>query len=348
MDGAAQVDGGPTSRDGAGTWPLTRDDARLRRRDGSLFPWVADTAWELVHRATPAELSTYLDDRVGKGFSVVQTVLLAELEGATVPDHAGHLPLVDLDPAMPDPGYLANVHRVVTACRDRGLAVALMPTWGSYVTPMWRPTPPLLATPAAAAAFGRWVGGRLGRHDNVVWVLGGDRPAVGPDGDHRPVWDAMAHAIRDTEGERHLMAYHPPTGSTSLDEVGTPAWLDLHMAQSGHGPDRAAPGRLVRRMRRGDPLRPCIDAEPCYEDHPVDFDPANGRFDADDVERAIRDAIEAGAAGFSYGAHAVWQWLDATREPVSAARGTWRTALGLPGSERVADLRRLLTEPRTV
>ncbi|MEE8600933.1 DUF4038 domain-containing protein [Euzebya tangerina] len=323
-------------------FPLICDCDRLRRADGGVFAYAADTAWELIHRAAPGEIERYLDDRAAKGFTVIQTVLLAELDGTTTPNHAGELPLVDGDIDRPNESYMAHADHIISACADRGLVVGLLPTWGAYVTPLWRPTP-VLFDAAAAGRWGRWVGHRFGDHANVIWILGGDRPVVEPEADHRPLWAAMAAGINQTQAQPHLCSYHPPAGHTSADELAAETWIDFHMCQSGHSSDRTAPRRLVERMRRLDPSRPCLDAEPCYEDHPIDFDPAAGRFDADDVERAIRAALRAGAAGFAYGSHAVWQWLDDGRTPISHARGSWHEALGSAGSSRVAELADLIT-----
>ena len=57
----------------------------LRREGGEPFFWLADTAWELFHRYTPADAARYLETRAAQGFTVVQAVLLAEEDGLRVP-----------------------------------------------------------------------------------------------------------------------------------------------------------------------------------------------------------------------------------------------------------------------
>src|SRR5512137_1079115 len=69
--------------------------------NGQPFFWLGDTAWELFHRLDRSEAETYLEDRAAKGFNVIQAVALAELDGLTVPNRQGHLPLEDKDPARP-------------------------------------------------------------------------------------------------------------------------------------------------------------------------------------------------------------------------------------------------------
>jgi len=69
--------------------------------DGKPFFWLGDTAWELFHRLNREEADRYLENRARKGFTVIQAVAIGELDGHTVPNSYGHLPLENLDPAHP-------------------------------------------------------------------------------------------------------------------------------------------------------------------------------------------------------------------------------------------------------
>ena len=68
---------------------------------GRPFFYLADTAWELFHRLTREEADLYLDDRARKGFTAIQAVAIAELDGISTPNAYGHLPFVDEDPTRP-------------------------------------------------------------------------------------------------------------------------------------------------------------------------------------------------------------------------------------------------------
>ena len=61
---------------------------------GRPFFYLADTAWELFHRLTREEADMYLDDRARKGFTAIQAVAIAELDGISTPNAYGHLPFV--------------------------------------------------------------------------------------------------------------------------------------------------------------------------------------------------------------------------------------------------------------
>src|SRR6476620_10843588 len=53
----------------------------LQRSDGRPFFWLADTDWELFHRASREDATLLLEDRAKKGFTVIQAVVLAEEDG---------------------------------------------------------------------------------------------------------------------------------------------------------------------------------------------------------------------------------------------------------------------------
>jgi len=66
----------------------------LVHEDGSPFFYLGDTAWELFHRLTTSEAERYLQDRAAKGFTVIQAVALAEIDGLHTPNMRGELPLI--------------------------------------------------------------------------------------------------------------------------------------------------------------------------------------------------------------------------------------------------------------
>src|SRR5678815_1931239 len=106
--------------------------------DGKPFFYLGDTAWELFHRLNREQAAEYLKDRASKGFTVIQAVALAELDGHSDPNPYGHLPLVDLDPAQPavkdgpDNDYWDHVDFIVSKANELGLIIGFLPTWGRY------------------------------------------------------------------------------------------------------------------------------------------------------------------------------------------------------------------------
>ena len=61
----------------------------LVKANGQPFFYLGDTAWELFHRLNREEADAYLQDRAGKGFTVIQAVVLAELNGLRDPNPYG-------------------------------------------------------------------------------------------------------------------------------------------------------------------------------------------------------------------------------------------------------------------
>lgn len=80
---------------------LSENKRFLVEESGRPFFYLADTEWELFHRLDREGADRILTDRAKKGFTVVQAVAIAELDGHTDPNAYGDLPLIDLDPTKP-------------------------------------------------------------------------------------------------------------------------------------------------------------------------------------------------------------------------------------------------------
>jgi len=316
---------------------VAADGRHLVHADGTPFFWLGDTAWELFHRLTREEAALYLEDRRRKGFTVIQAVVLAELGGLDVPNPYGHTPLVGNDPTRPNEAYFRHVDAVVDLAAARGLYVGMLPTWGDKFNKKWG-TGPEIFTPANARAYGEFLGRRY-RSKPIVWILGGDRSPERPE--HFAVVRAMADGLRAGDGGAHLMTYHPQGDQSSGQYFHADGWLAFDMFQSGHGSRDKANHRMVETDRARVPAKPVLDGEPRYEDHPIDWKPANGWFDDADVRQAAYWALLAGAAGHTYGNHNIWQMWQPGREPVSSARTPWRVALDHPGAHQMGHVRRL-------
>ncbi|MBN1458098.1 MAG: DUF4038 domain-containing protein, partial [Armatimonadetes bacterium] len=204
----------------------------LVRADGTPFFYLGDTCWELFHRTTRGEAELYLENRARLKFTVIQAVILAEPDGLRQPNSYGDLPLCDLDPTRPNERYFEHVDYVVGEAARRDLFIGLLPTWGDKVGPKYWGTGPKIFTRENARVYGRFLGQRYRDHP-VIWILGGDRPARTEP--VRNIWRAMAEGLKEGDGGRHLMTYHPG-GWRSCSHYWPPdePWLDFHMIQSGH------------------------------------------------------------------------------------------------------------------
>ncbi len=317
----------------------------LVQEDGVPFFWLGDTAWELFHRCDRAEAELYLENRRQKGFTVIQAVALAEFDGLRTPNAYGDLPLWDEDPTRPNEAYFAHVDFIIRRAAEKDLYIGLLPTWGDKVIPIWGKGPAIFNA-RNARVYGRWLGERYRDQPNIIWILGGDRPPFYRDRDFAPIWRALAAGIREGVNGHTLMTYHP-VGGTGSSVMHDDDWLDLNMWQSGHADPDTANWAMIARDYARTPIKPVLDGEPCYEDHPVNpytrqWKPEYGYFDDYPVRKRAYWAVLAGACGHTYGNHSIWQMYDERREPVTFPRITWREALDRPGAAHMIHLRRLV------
>ncbi|MXV52072.1 DUF4038 domain-containing protein [Pedobacter sp. HMF7647] len=320
----------------------------LQYEDGTPFFWLGDTAWELFHRLKLEDISRYLDNREAKGFNVIQAVALAEMDGLTRPNQYGDLPLLNQNPATPNEKYFRLVDTVVRMAQTRGLYIGLLPTWGDKVTKAWG-AGPVVFNEDNAYKYGLWIAGRYKNANNILWILGGDRPAVNDSSDWRPVWRAMAKGILDATGNCAFITYHPSGGSFSTSQyIHNESWLTMNMIQSGHGGGHdAATWDLISRDFKLQPVKPVLDAEINYEDHPVNpwpkWDPATGYYRSYDVRKQMYRSVFAGACGVTYGHHAVWQFYNPQEEKINYPDRYWTEALDRPGAYQAGYFRKLMS-----
>ena len=312
----------------------------LQDSDGRPFFYLGDTAWELFHRLNRAEVCHYLQDRRAKGFSVIQAVVLAEIDGLTVPNSYGQLPLHAMDPAQPNDGYFEHVDFVVDEAEKLGLFMGMLPTWGSY----WQGTGSdhVIFDTANAKAFGRFLGKRY-QDKPIIWILGGDRNIS--TAQERKTLDALAAGLADGDNGAHLFTYHPMGPGRSSENLPAADWLDFHMFQSSHGARDHDNGLFSAADYKLEPVKPTLDGEPRYETIPVGFyfnDASwQNRFDDFDTRQAAYWSLLAGACGHTYGNNNVWQMWTRERTPLIGANIPWQDALQHPGAQQMKYLSRL-------
>ncbi len=308
--------------------------------DGEPFFYLSDTAWELLHRLNREDAAYYLEQRAAQGFNVIQAVILAEFGGLQTPNAYGDLPLNNQDPAHPNAAYFKHVDWIVERANAVGLFMGLLPTWADKVGGGIGEGPEVF-TPENAEIYSEYLGSRY-RDAQIIWILGGDRAANTPA--VQAIWRAMAKGLEQGDGGQHLMTFHPPGGHASSEYFPHDDWLDFTQRQTGHV-GLVLNYQSIAKDYAAEPIRPCMDGEPCYEDHPVmtpQWTPTDQWFGDHAVRRAAYWALLAGACGHTYGCHDVWQMWDRSREPINMARTPWQEALQLPGAEQMRYARALI------
>ncbi len=312
----------------------------LVQEDGKPFFYLGDTAWELFHRLNRVEAERYFNNRAQKGFNVVQAAILGELDGLHDLQVCQHAPLKNDDPTQPNELYFEHVDWMVNKANELGIYIGMLPTWGDKWN-IQNGIGPEIFTPENARKYGSWLGRRY-RYSAVIWILGGDRPVETEA--HRAIISEMAAGLREGDGGLHLITFHPPNGdqSGSTNFFPDEPWLDFHMRQNGHAGNFFVYDRTHADYNRT-PVKPVIDGEPLYEDHPINFRAGENGFSvAADVRRALYWNVFRGAFGHTYGHHSVWQMAAPHLKPLRSYLMPWHEALDQPGASQMQHGRRLM------
>jgi hypothetical protein len=317
---------------------------RFLLKDGKPFFWLGDTAWELFHRLDREDATYYLRKRAAQGYTVVQAVALAEFDGLREKNAYGDVPLINDDPTKPNEAYFQHVDFIIDKANELGINIGFLPTWGDKLAKMHWGKGPEIFNPINAKIYGKWLGERYNTKKNIIWILGGDRNPR-KDSKDVEVWRAMATGIEEGVGGRDkaMITYHPqPNQEGSSEWFHTDEWFDFNMFQTGHCRDNFVFDKIKGSYDR--PLvKPVIDGEPIYEDHPVCFNANDlGTSNAYDVRKSAYLDLFAGAFGHTYGCHDIWQMYSPTREAVNGPHVYWQQALDLPGAKQMKYVRQLM------
>jgi len=316
------------------------------KKDGKVFFWMGDTAWELFHRLSREEADRYLSKRAEQGFNVVQAVALAELDGLNTANVYNENPLIDNNPATPNNTYFEHVDWIIKKAAEHSIYIALLPTWGDKIYKDKWGTGPEIFNVGNAKAFGKWIGDRYKNYTNVIWVMGGDRNPRN-DSDVN-IWRLMAQGVEEGTGGslNTLMTFHPQPNS--VEDAGSSKWfhhddwLDFNMFQTGHCRENNVWQRIKIAYDK-QPIKPVLDGETIYEDHPVCFNAKDlGTSSGYDVRKHAYLSVFSGSFGHTYGCHDVWQMYAPGRTPVNGPHFYWYDALELPAASQMKYLRRLM------
>ncbi len=344
---------------------VSKNSRYLTDSKGKAFFYLGDTAWELFQKLDREEASHYLENRARKKFTVIQAVVLAELDGLTNGNAYGHKPLVNMDPAKPNEKYFEHVDFIVQKTNKLGMFMGMLPTWGDKVTDEHGGSGPVIFTRENAEIYGKFVGERY-KDDSIIWILGGDRLVTNDT--VFAIWESMAKGIREGDGGKHLITYHPRGGSNSSYWFHNEDWLGFNMYQSGHAKHFNEVYHFAQENYLLQPTKPFLDGEPAYEDIPVEFwnhvdweSPLKvprevldsnylvkqkshfekGFFTGYDMRVHAYWNLLSGACGHTYGNNAVWQMYKKGSPVVIPCLFDWKKSLDRPGAFDMMHVREL-------
>lgn len=331
------------------------ENKRHFRLDGKPFFWLGDTAWLLFQKLSYEEALIYLDNRAAKGFTVIQATLV---HGDRYANSNGSAALLDEDFSRPNPdtseaAYWPQVRRIVDAAAERGMIMALLPSWGRFVAQG-------SLCGEKIDAYTDFLAKTFGDCENVLWLVGGDVRGSAA----QPEFEKIGTCLRK-KCPNHLIGYHPFGRCSSSMWFHEADWLDFNMFQSGHRrydqvtmnewDDRAAAEafvgedsyRYVQHDYALTPTKPVLDGEPSYELIPQGLhDGSQPYWQACDVRRYAYWSLMAGACGFTYGSNAIMQFWRGVEKGAYSVLETWQEALHNPGSMYMTHVRRLMESIR--
>ena len=316
---------------------LTVDkEKRCLLKDGKFFPYLADTAWTMIQFLNREEICFYLDKRKEQGFNAAQVCALPELDGINSANKEEKKPFFNNDVCRPDSDYFSIVQFVADECEKRDMVLVLLPTWGDKFNQK-EGSGPEIFTPENAFIYGEYIASVIGNRENIIWMLGGDRPLETDL--HRKIIDSMAEGLRKGEEVYHLITFHPCGEASSYDFLGDAPYLDFHSLQSSHDFGGYKSHKMILDILKNSEI-PVFDSECFYEDFPLGFNTDwNYRLNPLDIRRRIYLNMMAGAFGHTYGHQSVWCFWE---KPNEEYLFDWRTALDRPMANQMKNVNILL------
>ncbi len=344
---------------------ISQNGRYLEDSTGKPFLYLGCTAWELFHKLNREEATEYLQNRKEKGFTVIQAVILAELDGLRTPNAYGEVPLIDLDPTRPNEKYFEHVDFIVNKAAELGLIVGMLPTWGDKVPNKIGGEGPVIFTPENSMPYGEYLGKRY-KDKPIIWILGGDRRV---DSDTAfAIWKNMAGGIKSGDQGNHLISYHPRGVNSSSYWFHNEDWMDFNMYQTAHFHRYQKVYEHAMHDYSLSPLKPTVEGEPAYEDIGMEFwtfeewrnkpEVYSEVFDSDNLVKdreyfkkgfftdydvrvhAYWDLLS-GACGYTYGNNAIWQMFSKGEKVVVPCLYDWKESLNRPGADDVRHVRKL-------
>ena len=327
-----------------GRLQVSSNSRYLEHADGTSFLWIGDTAWELFYRLRSSDpeghdIEEYLLDRKNKGFTVIQAVLVEEIDYKTGRGCAenGSTPFVNMDPRKRVEAYWIWVDHVVERARESGLYMCMLPAWGNWVNDQ------AIFNIENAYDYGVFLGARYKDSPNIIWMLGGDRHV---NENQKAIWNSLAAGIKSEIGNNQLMTFHPAGAKSSSMDFHDEPWLDFNNFQSGHQMDGNNSWNLAIADWEKKPSKPTLNSEPGYEGIVERFWEScdNTRFTDYDVRKDAYRSLLAGSFGYTYGHSSIWQILRPGDTPVACADPdvNWYDAIHSIGSSHMTHAGNLL------
>jgi len=310
--------------------------------NGKPFFWLGDTGWQLFEKVSREDAELYLEKRKEQGFTVIQAVAIMGSDDTkeVKPNIYGNKPFRINSQGKFEviEAYFKHVDFVINKAEEAGLYIALLPIWSDHFvrkdTGIFNST-----NTKEAFEYGLFLGKRYGDKP-IIWTLGGDHFDEGA----TEVWRQLAKGLKQGDGGRNLITYHPRGYKQSSTELHDEDWLDLNMIQTGHMKHNTG-YLLTAKDYALTPAKPTIIGEAGYEGISDRLRKGPVKLDDTDVRRYAYVDVFTGAAETTYGCNEVFQFWSEGRVQYCdrfPAQMDWKEALDRPGAGQMQYLRKLI------
>jgi hypothetical protein len=280
---------------------------------GRPFLLHGDTAWSLIVQLPREGVERYLGDRRARGFNALLVNLIEHRFADNAPRNwYGDEPfVVPGDFSTPNEAYFEHAEWVLEQARAHGFAVLLVPAYLGYGggDEGWYQT--LLAnSQETLRGYGRFLGERYRRLDNIIWTHGGDYNPP-----ERHTVSVIAEEIQAILPDR-LATAHGARETAAADYWEGEPWLTLNNVYTG-GPVFLP---SLQQYARPGPM-PFFLLEGIYENE--------RQVTTTRLRTQAYHALLSGAAGQFFGNNPIWHFDGPGLFPTGF---TWQQALDSPGS----------------
>ena len=277
-------------------WPtsISANGRYLLDQHGAPYLIAGDSPQGLFVTMSEADAAKFFVNRKQAGFNALWLNSLVTADQGGRPDDSTYDGLVPFltpgDMATPNPAYFTRIEHMVASAQSQGLTIFLNPVETCGHLPLLRAN-----GVKKAQDFGAYLGSRLRKYPNIVWLNGCDLQTWRDKADTALV-QAVAKGIRQAD-PAHLQTVeldYPTSGS--LDD---PSWRDLISLDAAYTyyPTYA---QVLKEYNRTDPL-PVYLNEANYESEHDYTGPQT-------LRRQEYWAMLSGATGQLYGSGYTWQF----------------------------------------
>ena len=258
---------------GATNLRVSKNGHYIETTGGTPFLYLGDTEW-LLNKHSDAQITTLLDDRASKGFTVIQVFSTRNWPAppdSSKTDFKGHYPFINNDVNQLDTAYWNRWSWIADQCARRNLVLAL------HIGEAGRKDAPWLCSDKNQCyEYGRKIGETFKDKTNIIFNIGQDMhgtKGVGEDG-----WRAIAKGVADgvngvndyngsTDYNTTFLSFHPGGESpyTSSTRFHPDSWLDANGAEVWHKTGTVY--SLVNAdNNKNNPVKPILMVEGWYEE----------------------------------------------------------------------------------